>query len=262
MRSKANFKTHPIHPMLVPFPIAFFTGSLIFDLLGFNTANNSFWQTGYYLQIAGVIFGLFTAIPGIIDFVFTVPSHSTGKKRAAKHGIMNATVLVIFSINFFSRMNGSISPAVILSLDVAGVILLSVAGWLGGTLVYRNQIGIDHRYANAGKWKEKYFKNTGRIEEVLTEGDLKENQMMLLHIASKRIVLAKTETGYAAFEDRCTHRGGSLAGGSITCGTVQCPWHGSQFDVSTGNVKEGPASEKIKTYSVETKEGKVYLRLP
>lgn len=67
--------------------------------------------------------------------------------------------------------------------------------------------------------------------------------MKLLRIGNKRIVLARSEQGYVAFDDRCTHRGGSLAGGVMICGAVQCLWHGSQFDVSTGKVKAGPERE-------------------
>jgi len=85
--------------------------------------------------------------------------------------------------------------------------------------------------------------------------------MKLLRVGDKRVVLARTETGYVAFDDRCTHRGGSLAGGVMVCGTVQCLWHGSQFDVSTGKVKAGPASKEIAVYRVEEKDGDVRLVL-
>jgi len=83
--------------------------------------------------------------------------------------------------------------------------------------------------------------------------------MKLLRVGHKRIVLARTEKGYAAFDDRCTHRGGSLAGGVMLCGTVQCLWHGSQFDVSTGKVKAGPATKEIGVYRVKEEEGEVRL---
>src|SRR5829696_1310782 len=63
--------------------------------------------------------------------------------------------------------------------------------------------------------------------------------------------VACTEKGYAAFQDRCTHRGGPLSDGVLICGTVQCPWHGSQFDVHTGAVKCGPAEEEIAVYPME-----------
>jgi nitrite reductase/ring-hydroxylating ferredoxin subunit len=82
-----------------------------------------------------------------------------------------------------------------------------------------------------------------------------------MHLNGKRIVIGRTETGFSAFEDSCTHRGGTLADGVMICGTVQCPWHGSQFDVNTGQVNAGPAKEKIKTFRIETVEDKYYLHL-
>ena len=85
--------------------------------------------------------------------------------------------------------------------------------------------------------------------------------MKLLHIGSKRIVLARTENGFVAFDDRCPHKGGSLAGGSIMCGTVQCPWHGSQFSVQDGAVTAGPAETKIDVYKVTVEGAQVFLKL-
>lgn len=85
--------------------------------------------------------------------------------------------------------------------------------------------------------------------------------MKLVHVSGKRIVIARMEEEYVAFDDRCTHRDGSLAGGMMICCTVQCPWHGSQFDVRTGVVKAGPATEKILIYKVEEVNNMVYLNL-
>jgi nitrite reductase/ring-hydroxylating ferredoxin subunit len=77
--------------------------------------------------------------------------------------------------------------------------------------------------------------------------------------SAARFALARTGEGYCAFQDRCTHRGGSLADGVLICGTVQCLWHGSQFDVKTGEVRAGPAKEPLRTYRVEQGEGEVRL---
>ena len=257
MRSKASIKSHPIHPILISFPIAFFTGTLLFDILGF-LVDSQFLNVGFWLELAGIVFAVLAAIPGIIDYIYTVPPQSSAKKRATKHGLLNVTMLIIFTIAFFYRKDGYTSPYILLGLELAGVSLMSIAGWLGGTLVYRNQIGVDPRYAYAGKWKEANYKPAARIEVASTD-ELKVNQMKLLHVGDKRIVLARTENNYVAFDDRCTHKGASLAGGSMICGTVQCPWHGSQFDVNTGVVKAGPADEKISTYPVSETDGKVFL---
>jgi uncharacterized membrane protein/nitrite reductase/ring-hydroxylating ferredoxin subunit len=261
MKSKVNIKSHPLHPILIPFPIAFFTGTLLSHLIGWLTNKPNLLQTAYYLNFAGICFALLAAIPGFIDFLYTVPPKSSGKKRAAQHGIINVLMLVCFTIAFFLRRDETSGNIILASLEIIGVSLMVIAGWLGGTLVYRNQIGVDIRYANAGKWNEAFIdKDSGEIE-VATTDELEVNSMKLLHVKGKRIVLARTEERFVAFEDRCTHKGGSLAGGSIMCNTVQCPWHGSQFDVITGAVKEGPAKEEIKTYVVKENKGKIVLVL-
>ena len=261
MKSKANIKGHPIHPILIAFPLAFFIGALIFDILSLLLDNATLWQVGYYLGIAGIIGGLAAAVPGIIDYFYTVPPNSSGKKRATKHGLLNITIVVLFVIVVFYRRNDTANTIVVLIIELVGVILLFISGWLGGTLVYRNQIGVNPRYAHAGKWKEATIDMTDNRMEIAGINELRVDQMKLIHVNDKRIVLARTENGYVAFDDHCTHRGGSLAGGMMICGTVQCPWHGSQFDVHTGMVKAGPATEKINTYTVEESEGKVYLVL-
>ena len=257
MRSKANIKGHPIHPILIPFPIAFLIGTLVFDVLSIVKKNAGFWQTGSYLEIAGIITALIAAVPGIIDYFGTVPPQSSAKKRATAHGLVNLALVVVFTVAYTLR--GDSPAGIIIGLEVVGAVMLFISGWMGGTLAYRNQIGVDIRYADAGKWNESIAAQTAGVIEVAGADELKTNQMKLVHIGSKRVVLGKTETGYVAFEDRCCHKGGSLAGGAMLCGTVQCPWHGSQFDCATGLVKAGPAKENIKVYPVKESGGKIYI---
>lgn len=261
MKSKANFKGHPIHPILVGFPIAFFTGAFLFNILAVAFGKPNLWTTGKYLEALGILSALVTAVPGIIDYFYTVPPKSSAKSRAGKHGLINISMVIIFAAAHLLKQHGAVSAYVILGLELVGMVLIVIAGFMGGTLVYRNQIGVYNRYADLGKWKEAYLgERKGKIE-VATSDELKTDQMKLLHINGNRIILARTDSSYVAFHDRCTHRGGSLAGGTMICGTVQCPWHGSQFDVYTGAVKTGPATDKIDTYTVTEENGKVYLEL-
>ena len=258
MRSKANIKSHPIHPILVTFPIAFYIGTLVFDTLAIINNNLEFAVTGKYVHIAAIIGAVLAATAGIIDYTYTVPPESSAKKRGAKHGLTNSIVLVIFSVALYLKYRDDVSPYLLLAIEAIGVGLTMYAGWLGGTLVYRNQIGVDIRYANAGKWNEIYL-NQAAKSEVCKLDELKVDQMKLVHLKDKRIVIGKTEDGYVAFDDRCSHKGASLAGGAMICGTVQCPWHGSQFDVKTGAIKAGPGKEGIKTYPVLVEGDRVYL---
>ena len=264
MRSRAHFKAHPIHPAIIPFPFAFLTAALPFDALGILLGNPGLWMTGGYLTIAGLATGLLAAIPGAIDYVYTVPPESSGKRRATQHAAGNVLALILFGAAFALRADTWQPGIATIGLELVGAGALVYSGWLGGTLVTRNLISVDHRYAQAGKWQEARL--TARGAEPLVVGhvdDLKENQMALLHVNGHRIVLARTPEGYRAFDDRCTHRGGSLAAGVLACGTVQCLWHGSQFDVATGAVKYGPAKNAIRAYELqEKKNGELVLVSP
>jgi nitrite reductase/ring-hydroxylating ferredoxin subunit len=185
-----------------------------------------------------------------------VPPQSSGKERATKHALVNSSALALFTAGWLRGKRRS-GDAASLTLQGLGLAALSVGGWLGGTLVYRNQIGVDHRYANAGKWDERRADDRGRIE--LETGDLEVDQMKLLKADGRRVAVARTEQGYTAFQDRCTHKGGPLSDGTLICGTVQCPWHGSQFDVHTGKVKCGPAERDIETFEVKRSPGALRL---
>lgn len=260
VKSKANFRSHPLHPILVAFPIAFFVGTLIFDALFLLNNDDVHLQVAKYLNLAGIVGAILAAVPGVIDYLGTVPPNSSAKTRATKHGLINSTVLIIFVILYFMRDDSTLSISHIL-LEISAITLLTIAGWMGGTLVYRNQIGVDIRYAGAGKWNEESFSDENGEVQVAMVGEISLNQMKLVHLNGKRIVIAQTEKGFVAFDDRCTHKGGALAGGSMICGTVQCPWHGSQFDAESGEVKAGPAKENIKTYGLRVEGNKVLIKL-
>ena len=261
MRSKASYNGHPIHPALITFPFAFLYGAFLFDIAGRIVGRPVWWTVGAHLAVAGIVMALVAAVPGFIDYVYTVPPRSTGKRRATRHMLVNLSAVALFAVAWWLRGSASASPEVTqLALEAVGAALLGAGGWMGGVLVNRNQIGVDHRYAGAGKWREAVVEaRSGKPVLAAKSVELQVNQMKLLRVGDRRIVLARTEQGYAAFDDRCTHRGGSLAGGVLICGTVQCPWHGSQFAVHTGEVKAGPAEDRIGTYRVEDRDGEVWV---
>ena len=79
MRSRAQIKSRPIHPMLIVLPLGLLIGSWIFDLIGKATNNELLWAASYYCAIAGIIAGICAAIPGLIDWMSVVPPKSSGK---------------------------------------------------------------------------------------------------------------------------------------------------------------------------------------
>ena len=264
MKSKSILFGHPAHPMLIPFPLAFLTGAFLFDAAGWLTDSPGLWTTGGHLAPLGIAAALLAAIPGLVDYLYTVPPNSSGRERATKHMLANLTAVALFVVAWLIRgelATGSTLP--VLAIEGAGFLLLGLGGYMGGTLVTRNMISVDHRYAEAGKWREESIDGKpGEAVAVAKRDELKVDQMKLLRVGDKRIVLARSADGYVAFDDRCTHRGGSLAGGVMICGTVQCLWHGSQFDVATGKVKAGPAEKPIAVYKVKQEGEAIKLVLP
>lgn len=260
MRSQASFHGHPIHPMLIPFPFAFLFGSVAFDIAGRLSGRQDWSGTARTMQSAGIASALVAAVPGLIDYLLTVPPESSAKRRATYHMFSNLGAVALFALARGSRRNGTATPAT-LSLGLAGAALMSAGGWMGGTLVYRNEIGVDIRHAGAGKWREeRLHAEPGRPLVAGTIDELEIDQMKLVHVEGRRIVVARTAEGFRAFDDRCTHRGGSLAGGTLIGNVVQCPWHGSQFDVRTGEVLRGPATTPIGVHEVEPVGAELHLR--
>jgi nitrite reductase/ring-hydroxylating ferredoxin subunit/uncharacterized membrane protein len=262
MKSFANVKGHPVHPALIPFPFAFLPTAFAFDL-GSQWLGRPGWAiTGFHLLQLGILSGLVAALPGALDFLNRVPPASSGRRRALQHGLLNVGAIAVFVIVWGLRRDGSITAAT-LGLEFLAVATLIYSGSLGGTLVTRNMISVDHRHANAGKWSEtRVTASAGRPVAIARADELKQDQMKLVIVNGRRLVLARTAGGFAAFDDHCTHRGGSLADGVCIGGTVQCLWHGSQFDCATGEVRSGPAKEKIHVYEVRQQQDDVLLVSP
>lgn len=260
MRSTAHLKGHPIHPMLVPFPLAYLTGSALVNAWARATGRPDWFRTASHMSRLGLGSALAAALPGVIDYIFAVPPNSSGRARATSHMLVNLSALGMFAAARLGRRHDGRPAYPAVAAELCGAGLLVAGGWLGGTLVYRNQIGVDHRYADAGKWRVDVIGPGSDAEvDVGAAEELAVGQMKLLRIGGQRIAIGRTERGYVAFDDRCPHRGGPLADGALMGDTVQCPWHGSQFDVHTGAVTKGPAEAGIQTYALTLRDGRLWL---
>ena len=141
MKTPASIARHPIHPMLVPFPIGLWIFSFLCDLAFVLGAGASHWATlSYYSMIAGVLGALVAAIPGVIDMISL---HGAPKKIALTHMAINVTLVVLYAVNIGTRIGGSPTGGIPLTLSVIGVGLLAVSGWLGGHMVYVHKVAVD-----------------------------------------------------------------------------------------------------------------------
>lgn len=141
-RSTARIGGHPIHPMLVSFPIVCFVGTLVTDIAYWRSANLMWANFASWLVSAGVVMGILAAIAGMIDFL--------GDRRirmataAWIHAIGNALALVLSIFNMFIHSRDGWNSVVPwgLTLSALVVLILLVTGWMGWSLVYRHRVGV------------------------------------------------------------------------------------------------------------------------
>ena|SRR5439155_14044750 len=142
MGSRASFMKHPIHPMLVPFPIALWIFSLISDIVyGLGWGGILWNEMAFYTMAGGIVGALAAAVPGLIDYLSM--SDQQTSKIAKTHMIVNLTIVGIFIANLWLRTMFAPGAGFPVILSVSGVTLLGVSGWLGGELVYVHGVGVE-----------------------------------------------------------------------------------------------------------------------
>jgi uncharacterized membrane protein len=129
--------------MLVGFPIALFTSTVIFDVVRLTNGNPFWGEMSYWLIIVGLIGGLMAAVFGLIDWL-GIPLHTRAKRIGMAHGIGNVIVVALFAVSLWFRSDVPGAPPMVATvLAFAGVALALVTGWLGGELVDRLGVGVD-----------------------------------------------------------------------------------------------------------------------
>jgi uncharacterized membrane protein len=143
MKAKARLFGHPIHQMLIVFPLGLLATSLFFDIAHLSSGNPQWATISYYLIAVGIVSGLIAAVFGLIDWL-SIPAATRAKRIGLLHGGGNVVVVLLFAGSWLMRRDAPNAPettAIILS--GLAVLLALVTGWLGGELVDRLGVGVD-----------------------------------------------------------------------------------------------------------------------
>jgi uncharacterized membrane protein len=140
--STVQIAGHPLHPMLVPFPIVCFVLTLVFDIAYARTGEQQWANFSAWLLVIGLAFAALAAIAGIIDFF--------GDRRIRDlravwiHGIGNALAVVLSIWNAFVHSRDAYNSVVPVGLTLSAIVvlILLVTGWMGWEMVYRHRVGI------------------------------------------------------------------------------------------------------------------------
>jgi uncharacterized membrane protein len=143
MESKAKFLGHPIHPMLIVFPLGLLATAVVFDAIDFIRGTTDFSNVSFWMIVAGVVGGLAAAIFGLVDWL-NIPGGTRARRIGALHGVGNVIVTALFAVSAYLRWDDphTLTMTAFVIQLIAAVIAL-VTGWLGGELVDRLGIGVD-----------------------------------------------------------------------------------------------------------------------
>ena len=144
METRFKLLGHPVHPMLIVFPLGLLSAAVIADLVRLVTAIDELAVFSFYAIAIGVIGGLAAALFGVIDWL-ALPKATRARRIGAVHGAGNVVVVALFALSFLLRAgsDGYVPNATALVLALAGGGIALVTAWLGGELVYRLRVAVD-----------------------------------------------------------------------------------------------------------------------
>ena len=144
MESRVKLFGHPVHPMLIVFPLGLLATAVIFDILYLIFGNRLLPAASYYMIAAGVLGGLLAAIFGFIDWL-ALPNGSRAKNIGLWHGLGNVVVTGLFAVSWLLRGSNVdfIPDGLALFLSFTATALALITAWIGGELVYRLGVGVD-----------------------------------------------------------------------------------------------------------------------
>ncbi len=219
---------HPVHPMLVHFPIGLFVLSFVLDLtsLAFPSVPNLV-RDSFYAMLVGIITALFAAVPGFVDYT-DIRSDHPAKRTATAHMTLNLVVVALYGINLgvrSSMLADSKIPLLPLILSLVGTALLSASGYLGGRLVYDDGIGVGRHKRRSPTPEDTlhfsmaHFAQNEQSDVVfipVPEAErLQDKETLRVKIDGQVIAIAKIDNHFYALQEFCTHRFGPLSEGSF-----------------------------------------------
>lgn len=135
---------HPIHPMVVHFPVALWTAALAADAAGWASRNPVFWALSFYAHACGDLAGAAAILTGLFEFT-TIARTRRAQEVAVMHMLVMCSAWLIFLVSLAARTYPPRAPSTIwpTAIAAAGWFTMAVGGWLGGRLVYRFGVGVE-----------------------------------------------------------------------------------------------------------------------
>jgi nitrite reductase/ring-hydroxylating ferredoxin subunit/uncharacterized membrane protein len=234
---------HPVHPPITDLVVGSWTSAWLLDLLGGKRSR----PAADKLVVIGVVAAVPTALTGLSDWADT----AGGTRRVGVvHALGNTTALTLHVLSWRARRDGRRLDGV--ALSTLGMAAASFSAWLGGHLSYSRGVGVN---------QTAFDEPPQEWTPVAADGELLEGRMVSVPTDEMNVLLVRRHGVLHAIDDRCSHRGCSLAQGTLGDGTVTCACHGSTFRLD-GSVVNGPATSPQPRLDARVRDGRVEVRAP
>lgn len=239
---------HPLHSALTDVPLGAWTVAVACDAADVATGRAEFSGCARAAITVGLVGALASAVAGVTDW-----SDTDGRARhiGFLHGTLNLTATGLLATSLALRRRAQGGRGRMWAL--AGYAVALGAAYLGGNLVYGQQIGVNHA---AGQEVPEDF------TPVLALNELGEQQLKRVTVGTTPVLLVRSGDTVRAIAETCSHLGGPLSEGTLKDGTVVCPWHGSCFALDGGHVVNGPATHPQPWFEVRVRGGQIEVRMP
>jgi nitrite reductase/ring-hydroxylating ferredoxin subunit/uncharacterized membrane protein len=237
---------HPLHPVLTDIPMGSWTAAAVLDALEEVSGNGGFGRGADAAIGLGIVGALGSAITGLTDW-----RHTDGRARRIGmiHGFLNTGALALYTTSLILRRLRARRAG--RGVAMLGYLVANAAGYLGGHLVFGEQVGVDH---TAAQQLPHEFVPVLRLDE------LPENALRRVSANGTPVLLLRRGERIYAMAETCAHLGGPLAEGKLEDLSVTCPWHGSRFALESGRVLDGPSAFSQPCFETRVQHGQIEVR--
>lgn len=238
---------HQLHPVITDVPVGAWTVAAVLD--GLELMGEEKYAPGADAAVAiGLVGAVGAAVTGITDW-----SDTDGKSRKVglMHGLLNTVAATLYTGSLVCRSKNARGAGI--GLSMLGYMIAGTSAYLGGHLVFNDQIGVNHT-ADTKEYPEEFT-------AVLPAAELPENSMKCVKADGVEVLLARKDGRIYALEHKCSHLGGPLSEGDLLddC-SVRCPWHGSRFSLETGEVLDSPSTYIQPRFEARVRDGQIEVQ--
>lgn len=237
---------HPLHPALTDVPLGAWTAALALDAMESISGRKELGAGADAAIAVGLVGAAGAAVTGLTDWSET---NGRARKVGLLHGLLNVGATVLYTTSLVLRRQKKRNAG--RGFAMLGFAVSSASAYLGGHLVFGEQIGVNH--AAAQEMPKEFV-------PVLADAELREGEMKRVDAGGVPVLLTRCEGAVCALAHTCSHLGGPLSEGKLEGDVVQCPWHGSRFNVRDGSVVDGPATFPQPRFETRVREGQIEVR--